>query len=60
MSVTVITECISWLIKVTDNNVAQWKPEIYVAYISKKQDRQCMYNVTLSRVHATTVAVDKQ
>jgi hypothetical protein len=25
---TVITECISWLIKVTDNNDAQWKPEV--------------------------------
>jgi superfamily I DNA and/or RNA helicase len=23
-----IIECISWLIKVTDNNDAQWKPEI--------------------------------
>jgi len=25
----------------------------------KKQDRQCTYNVTLRRVHATTVAVEK-
>ena len=24
----VIIECISWLIKVTDKNDAQWKPEI--------------------------------
>jgi hypothetical protein len=28
MSTTVITECISWLIKVTDNNDARWKQEI--------------------------------
>jgi len=27
-STTVIIECISWLIKVTDNNDARWKPEI--------------------------------
>jgi hypothetical protein len=25
---TVITECISWLINVTDNNDARWKTEI--------------------------------
>ena len=25
---TVITECISWLINVTYNNNARWKPEI--------------------------------
>ena len=25
---TVIIECISWLIKVTNNNDARWKPEI--------------------------------
>ena len=25
---TVIIECISWLINVTDNNDARWKPEI--------------------------------
>ena len=29
MSTTVIIQCISWLIKVTDNNDAWWKPEIY-------------------------------
>ena len=29
-SMTVITECISWLINVTDNNDARWKPEINV------------------------------
>jgi hypothetical protein len=28
MSTTVITECISWLIKLIDNNDARWKPEI--------------------------------
>jgi hypothetical protein len=27
-STTVIIECISWLIKVTDNNDSRWKPEI--------------------------------
>jgi hypothetical protein len=27
-SVTVSIECISWLIKLTNNNDAQWKPEI--------------------------------
>jgi hypothetical protein len=27
---TVIIECISWLIKVNDNNDAQWKPEIEI------------------------------
>jgi hypothetical protein len=27
-STTVIIECISWLIKVADNNVARCKPEI--------------------------------
>jgi len=27
-STTVIIECISWLIKVTDNNDVRWKPEI--------------------------------
>ena len=26
-SAMVINECISWLIKVTDNNDAQWRPE---------------------------------
>ena len=25
---TVIIECISWLINVTDNNDSRWKPEI--------------------------------
>jgi len=25
-----------------------------------KQDRQCMYNITLKRIHATSVAVEKQ
>jgi hypothetical protein len=30
MSVTVIIECIRWLINVTDNNDARWKPEINV------------------------------
>ena len=28
---TVIIECISWLINVTDNNDAGWKPEINTA-----------------------------
>jgi hypothetical protein len=28
MSTTVIIECISWLINVTDNNDAWWIPEI--------------------------------
>ena len=27
-STTVIIECISWLIKVTNNDDARWKPEI--------------------------------
>jgi len=27
-SMTVIIECISWLIKVTDINDARWKPEV--------------------------------
>jgi len=27
-STTVLIECISWLIKVTSNNDARWKPEI--------------------------------
>jgi len=30
MSTTVIIGCISWLIKVTDNNDARWKPEIEI------------------------------
>jgi len=30
MCTVVIIECISWLIKVTDNNDAWWKPEIYM------------------------------
>ena len=29
-SMTVIIECISWLINVSDNNDARWKPEINV------------------------------
>jgi hypothetical protein len=29
-STTVIIECTSWLIKVTDNNDARWKPETAV------------------------------
>jgi hypothetical protein len=29
-STTVITECISWLIKVTDNNDVRWKSEIEI------------------------------
>jgi hypothetical protein len=29
-------------------------------YLCVKQERQCMYNVTLRRVHVTTVAVEKQ
>jgi hypothetical protein len=33
-STTAIIECISWLIKVTDNNDAQWKPEIDVLDVS--------------------------
>ena len=32
-STTVIIECISWLIKVTNNNGARWKPEINCSYI---------------------------
>jgi hypothetical protein len=32
MSMTVIIECISWLIKVTDNNDARWKSEIKIMY----------------------------
>jgi len=28
MYMTVIIECISWLINMTDNNDARWKPEI--------------------------------
>jgi hypothetical protein len=28
-SMTVIIECISWLIKVTDSNDARWKPETH-------------------------------
>ena len=28
--------------------------------VSSKQDRQCTYNVTLRRVRATTVAMEKQ
>jgi len=27
-SMTVVIECIGWLIKVTDNNDARWKPKI--------------------------------
>ena len=27
-STSVLTKCISWLIKVTNNNDARWKPEI--------------------------------
>jgi hypothetical protein len=26
----------------------------------KQQDRQCMYNVTLRRVHETIIALEKQ
>ena len=33
---TVIIECISWLINVTDNNDAWWKPEI----IKKKKKKR--------------------
>jgi len=33
MSMTVIIECISWLIKVTDYNDAQWKFEIDVIHV---------------------------
>jgi len=33
MSMTVIIECISWLINVTDINDAWWNPVIYRAYI---------------------------
>ena len=29
-SITVIIECISWLINVTDNSDVRWKPEISV------------------------------
>ena len=28
-SMTAIIECISWLVNVTDNNDARWKPEIH-------------------------------
>jgi len=28
-STTVSVECISWLIKVTDNNDARWEPQIF-------------------------------
>jgi hypothetical protein len=31
---TVIIECISWLIKVTDNNDVRWKPENDIACLS--------------------------
>jgi len=34
-SMTVIIECISWLIKVTNNNDARWKPEIIRALLKK-------------------------
>jgi hypothetical protein len=30
---TVVIECISWLIKVIDNNDARWKPEIPPKYL---------------------------
>jgi len=33
MSMTVIIECISWLINVTDNNDARWKPGINVKFM---------------------------
>jgi hypothetical protein len=33
MSMAVIIECISWLIKVTDNNDVRWKPEIMKSQI---------------------------
>ena len=32
-STSVIIECISWLINVTDNNDARWKPEINVRMV---------------------------
>jgi len=36
-STTVLIECISWVIKVTNNNDAWWKPEI-----KKNQDHWCI------------------
>jgi hypothetical protein len=38
-SLTVIIECSSWLINVTDNNDARWKPEInlQVQYVWRVQ-----------------------
>jgi len=33
---TVSIECISWLIKVTSNNDAQWKSEINVSVLSRR------------------------
>ena len=47
MPTTVIIECISWLIKVTDNNDAGWKPEIDLcrdceSQTSSKTTHQCI------------------
>jgi hypothetical protein len=32
-STTVSIECVSWLIKVTNNDDARWKPEINCSYV---------------------------
>ena len=58
---TVIIECISWLINVTDNNDARWKPEInnfkYLinARIMEHSNWTCVYNrKTYQALHMKT------
>jgi hypothetical protein len=36
------------------------RPDLNSVHVKSKQDRQCTCNVTLRRVHATTVAVERQ
>jgi hypothetical protein len=45
-STTVIIECISWLMNVTDNNDARWKPEINSLTRFYNGDRVCLLRGT--------------
>ena len=47
-SVTVIIECISWLINVTDNNDARWKPAITLLLFSKEDTPLTMVMIFVS------------
>ena len=52
----------SWEIleTMTGNAVMSETDVTYGALCQAEQDRQCTYNVTLTCVHATVVAVEKQ